>query len=133
VEDNRLKKLMSLKKTREIGPVEQSAKHHVLSSLMGEMQGLMGDKLAGLKKVTVAADSKPGLAVGLEKAKDLVSGGDDHESEEPEHEGTLEGEPEEATEHLAGHEEPAEDDDDIDSQIQALMLKKEMRKKGHLA
>lgn len=48
-----------------------------LKNLRSMASGMMGGDLAGLKKVTVAAKDKKGLAQGLDKAKELVSDEDD--------------------------------------------------------
>ena len=68
------------KKGRPLSPVEQRAKGDVLSGL-SDGSDAMGDKLAGLKKVSVAAPSEKGLEKGLNKAKELL-GGLEHESQE---------------------------------------------------
>lgn len=59
------------KKGKKLSPVEQRAKSDVLSSFGGESDPI-GDKLAGLKKVSVAAPNKEGLDAGLDKAKELL-------------------------------------------------------------
>lgn len=86
---NPLQKLIEKKKKegKTLSPVQEKAHGNVLGDLMS-MLGKSGmSKLGNLKKVTVAADTKPGLAEGLDKAKELVAkahGGrvDDEDSSE---------------------------------------------------
>lgn len=60
------------KKGKKLSGVEQRAKGDVLSGLQNGPSDSLSDKLAGLKKVSVAAPSQEGLEEGLEKAKELV-------------------------------------------------------------
>lgn len=89
-------KLM-MKKRKEgkvLSDSEKQAKGSVLDNLMSEMDSHDGEKLKGVKKVTVAAPSKEGLKEGLKKASDIVE-------ETPELEESEESEklPEEVAEH----------------------------------
>ena len=59
-------------KKKKIGDVEKEAKMGVLKEVSDMAGAAMGDKLKGLKKVTVASDSKEGLDKGLSKAKELL-------------------------------------------------------------
>lgn len=71
---------MLQKKKAESGDMsdnEKTAKEHVVKGLRDMASGMMGDKLKGLKKVTVASDSAEGLHDGLEKAKDLIGHGEE--------------------------------------------------------
>ena len=80
-------KLKSLKvKKGNLAEVDQDARTAVLQSMREKAANSMGEKLKGLKKVSVASDSKPGLAEGLEKAKEMLEGESlEHEmSESPE-------------------------------------------------
>lgn len=151
---DKLSKLMALKKSgREMSPVEKKAKMDVLGQLNGVADEALGNKLKGLKKVTVASDSPEGLSEGLSKAKEMLHGKtgdiDAHEEhEKSEGDGPdLEGMADEMQEELSpgdhADEEEAEmhDEDpspaaasehedghgDIDSKIKQLMLAKEMR------
>lgn len=72
-------KLME-KKGKKISPIEQRAKSDVLAKLRGEASDSMGEKLNGLKKVSVAAPDEEGLKAGLDKAKELL--GEDQEDDE---------------------------------------------------
>lgn len=137
--EDKLRKLAALKKhARELSPVEKKAKMDILGKLSDEMGGLLGDKLRGLKKVTVASDSPDGLASGLDKAKEMLAQhgdeensahGLDHEDEEAHEELPLHSE-EDSEEHDEESPEDAEDsDEDIDAKIRELLAKKEMRQK----
>lgn len=76
---DKLMKLME-KKGKKISPIEQRAKSDVLAKLRGEASDSMGEKLNGLKKVSVAAPDEEGLKAGLDKAKELL--GEDQEDDE---------------------------------------------------
>jgi hypothetical protein len=68
-------KLMEKKGKGSLDPEYKSAKMDVLKALHKEMGDMMGSDLHGLKKVTVAAPDKEGLAEGLDKAEDMLAGG----------------------------------------------------------
>lgn len=70
-----MSKMFEKKKGSKMSDTEMGAKKSVLESLRDEMSKAMGDKLSGLKKVTVASDSKEGLQNGLSTAKNMVEGG----------------------------------------------------------
>jgi len=57
---------------KKLSNVEQKASSKVLDELRKHAQGMMNDKMKGLKKVTVASDSKEGLKEGLSKAEDIL-------------------------------------------------------------
>jgi hypothetical protein len=90
------KKLVSKKKEegKSISPVHKKAKGSVLEDLMQHLGASGLDKIKGMKKVSVAADSKEGLAEGLEKASELIN----HEPEESEDEEMAESPEEEQSE-----------------------------------
>jgi len=135
------------KKSKEMSSVEKDAKMSVVESLRDMAAKAMGDKLHGLKKVTVASDSKQGLEKGLEKAQDLLSNSpeaaamkekgqkdpmsDVEESsdpfsemeESPEHEAS-----ESSEEESEEHEELSEDE--LDEKIKKLLAQKEAMKKS---
>lgn len=69
-----LHKLMAKKKQegKKLSPMEKKGKEESLSSLIDDMMGMDGDKVKGLKKVTVASDSPKGLSKGLQEAKELI-------------------------------------------------------------
>lgn len=90
-----LKKKAEEQAKSPVEPSKLEAKASAIKSLMHEMKGLMGNDLKdGLKKVTVASDSKEGLEKGLEKAHDLMGAmpngeeelGEEEEMESPEFE-----------------------------------------------
>lgn len=64
--------MMDAKKKSKMHPMEQKAKMSVLDDLSKMADDAMGGKLAGMSKVTVAADDKDGLEEGLSKAKSLL-------------------------------------------------------------
>lgn len=67
---------MKVESKKKLSPMEQDAKMSVLKDIMGDMDKLMCDDLDTKKKmkVSVASDSKAGLAKGLDKAEDIMSG-----------------------------------------------------------
>lgn len=67
-----------LAKKRDLSPVEKHAKHAVLHDLKHVASQALGDKLDGLKKVSVMSDSPEGLQQGLHKAGQIVSGAQEH-------------------------------------------------------
>jgi hypothetical protein len=70
-----LEKLRALKKDHEpMDPMHKEAKMQVIKHLHDFLADQMKDKLHGLKKVTVASDSKEGLASGLDKAQEMLVG-----------------------------------------------------------
>jgi hypothetical protein len=143
-----IKALMGKKKS--LSPIETKAKTNVLESLKNSMQDLMGEKVSGLKKVTVASNDKEGLKAGLDKAKNLlgnhesadVEGAEedlgedlDHDQEEgesEEHKAKVLGlsDEEESPEEEAS-ETPSEEmsEDELDQKIQELLKKKAALKK----
>ena len=63
------------------------AKGSVLNDLMDHLGASGAETLKGLKKVTVASNSKEGLEKGLDKAKELASSADLEEGSEHESQG----------------------------------------------
>lgn len=131
---HKLEKLM--RKKAEKGDVlsksHAKAKSGILSELMDDMMGMEGDKVKGLKKVTVASNSPKGLEKGLDKAKELVGHApmadeEMHEDEEmPEGEESAEHEAEESPEmEVAEHEgeEGEESVEDLKAEIEKLKEK----------
>jgi hypothetical protein len=74
------KKLMAKKMAegKTMSPSHMKAKGSVLHDLMGELGKMGADHLQGMKKVTVASDSKEGLQHGLKSAANLVDKGPLH-------------------------------------------------------
>jgi hypothetical protein len=58
--------------SKKLSPMEQRASSKVLGDLRKSTQDMMKGKMDGLKKVTVASDSKEGLKKGLEIAKKIT-------------------------------------------------------------
>lgn len=69
----KLMKMMA--KKRDLSPSEKKAKMDVVNGMKSAASELMGNKMDGLKKVSVMSNSKPGLEMGLNKAKQIVSDG----------------------------------------------------------
>lgn len=70
------------KKGRPLGEHEMEAKMKVIKAMRDMAAGHMGEKLKGLKKVTVASNDKEGLEAGLEKAKAMIGSGSDKERDD---------------------------------------------------
>lgn len=83
----KFKKLLEKKHAegKGLSDVEKDAKSSVLEHLKQMASDSMGDKLKGLKKVTVASDSPHGLAEGLNKAKEMIGDPGVHGEEPGEH------------------------------------------------
>jgi hypothetical protein len=88
---------------KSLSGVEKDAKSSVLEHLKQMASDSIGDKLKGLKKVTVASDSPHGLAEGLDKAKEMIGDPGVHDKG---------GEPGEHMEHDEGHMMPNEEESD---------------------
>jgi hypothetical protein len=135
------KKLMDKKKQEgsSSSPMELKAKGSVLADLMKMLDTDGSDKLKGLNKVTVASDSKSGLAHGLQKASDIVQkgplhaeqdegvedNGDDHDYEDEDTE-EHEEHPELAEQHDSFNED--ESDDELHQKMAELQAKMAARK-----
>lgn len=104
-------------KKKDMSKSEKSAKLSVLKDLSSEMAGMMGDKLKGLKKVTVASDSKEGLKEGLEKAESLLEG------HLPESEMSQMSEDEESESEMVDSEEEPQSKEEILAEIEELKKK----------
>ena len=57
---------------KKLSPMEQKSSKTVLDELRKQTQGMLKGKMDGLKKVTVASDSKEGLSKGLDLAKKIA-------------------------------------------------------------
>jgi hypothetical protein len=82
----KFKQLLMKKKMegKMLNPEQAKAKMDVLEELMGLAEEGMGDKLRGLKKVTVAAPDKEGLKEGLEKAENILESSEEMSDEDEE-------------------------------------------------
>lgn len=69
----KLMKMMA--KKRDLSPSEKKAKMDAVHEMRGAASEMMNDKMDGLKKVSVMSNSKAGLAKGLDKARGIVSDG----------------------------------------------------------
>ena len=69
----KLKKLAEKRKQKgSLSPVEKDAKTSVLKDLSSEAKRMMMDKLGGVKKATIMADSPEGMKKGAELVKKLA-------------------------------------------------------------
>jgi hypothetical protein len=151
---SKLDALKAAKSGSSMSPVEKDAKMSVIQAMRDMAQGHMGDRLKGLKKVTVASDDPEGLKAGLDKAKQMLGKGDEEagdsdaadmgdsdgsemedESEEGDegHVGDLMHQAMNAHEHAdEGPEMASEDEhmseDELDAKLQQLMKMKERMK-----
>ena len=114
-------------KKKGLSDVEKEAKMGVVKDLRDMAHSAMSDRLKGLKKVTVASDSQPGLEHGLDKAKELLHGqsgdmldaSESEEGESPMHEAAESAEME-ASEHAEGGEEAAMSKEELQAKIEEL-------------
>jgi len=112
---------------KKLNDMEKKASSKVLGDLRSHAQKMMNDKMKGLKKVTVASDSKEGLSKGLETAEKILKGKSplEEESEESEIE-TPELEENEEEELEESSDEPSEmSEEEIDAKLKELMQLKE--------
>lgn len=109
-------------KKNKMSDAEKKAKMTALSEAHGMATDMLKDKVKGLKKVTVASDSKEGLKKGLKKAEDIL-GEQDSEDEEME-EGEEEGQEEESDEYSPEVPEECDTEEEIDALIAKLEEKK---------
>jgi hypothetical protein len=140
---NSLQKLMAKKKSegKKLSGAEKKGKEDTLQSLIDDMMGMDGEKVKGLKKVTVASNSPKGLSKGLDKAKELIgnapTGGlEDGEEEMSEGEEMMEeempeGESEESPEMESeeAEDESLDTEEEIEAEIEKLKEKLEKLKK----
>jgi hypothetical protein len=114
-------------KTKKMTDSEKKAKLTALKEAHGMASDMLKGNLAGVKKVTVAAKSKPDLEKGLEMAKSLVGRSeDDNEEEESDAEELGETSDEEASE----YEPEVPEDCDTSEEIDALIAKLEEKKRS---
>lgn len=57
---------------KKLSEIEKKASSKALGDLRQHMQGMMNDKMKGVKKVTVASDSEKGLEKGLSMAEEML-------------------------------------------------------------
>ena len=112
------------KKDKKMSPLEQKAKLKALKEANGMASDMLKGQLSGLKKVTVASDSKEGLKKGLDKAEDMLGEQEDEDSELGEQADA------ESDEYESAQDEAMPmDEDELDKKIQELMALKEKLKK----
>jgi hypothetical protein len=124
MEEKMLKALM--KKKKSMSDTEKDAKKSVLGDLKKMAEGVMGEKIKGLKKVSVSSDSPEGLKAGLEKAEEIIGSEVD---ERPEGEEEIEESEDSMFEESKDESEESLSEEELDKQIQELMKKKEQLKK----
>ena len=105
-------------KMKKMSDSEKKAKLTALEEARAMATDMLKDKVKGLKKVTVASDSKEGLKKGLEKAEDILG---ESESEDEEME---EGQEEESEEYSPEIPEECDTEEEIDALIAKLEEKK---------
>ena len=110
---------------KKMSDAEKKAKMTALKEAHGMASDMLKGNLEGVKKVTVASDSKGGLKEGLKKAEEMIGHSKDpHESEESDAEEMGETPEEEASEYEPEIPEGCESEDDIDALIAKLEEKK---------
>lgn len=72
---DKLHKMMA--KKRDLLPHEKKAKMDVVKDLRGVASDMLGDQMDSLKKVSVMSNSKEGLKAGLDKARHVMSDGEE--------------------------------------------------------
>jgi hypothetical protein len=68
----KMKKLMGKKKDGKLSPVEKDAKSSVLKDLSASAAEMMKEKLGGMKKATIMADSPEGMKKGAELVEKIA-------------------------------------------------------------
>jgi ribonuclease HI len=123
----KIEKMIEKKKKdgKGIDGLEKEAALNNLMDLKGAVEGMIGDKAKGLKKVTVASNSEKGLEQGLELAKEKL-GEMDTEDEIGDEEDT-ENMPDLEQEVSSDKSEMSEDE--IEAKIKELLAMKEKMKK----
>lgn len=83
---HKFEKLLSkkLKDGKTMSDTEKQAKGSVLNEMKSMASDMIGDKIKGLKKVSVASNSEEGIKHGLDKARELIGGQDESDSEDEE-------------------------------------------------
>lgn len=121
--------------SKPLGGPEKDAKLRAVKEMRKMASDEMSGPLKSLKKVTVASDSPQGLEHGLDKAKEIMHGGEQDEQdpdmehleeetgEDLDHDNE-EGEPAEHAEKVLGHEaEPEHGDEDDDLSPEEIQAK----------
>lgn len=119
------------KDKKQMSPNEKKAKLKALGAANGMASDMLKDHLQGLKKVTVASDSKEGLKEGLKKAEDIIGkksdspfgNSDDDSSEHEDSESDSEEDYEDASDDILAQ-------CDTEDEINDLIAKLEEKKKS---
>ena len=132
-----LKKIIEKKKKegKTLSPVHKEARSTVLEDLMDHLGEMGLDKVKGLKKITVASDSKEGLAKGLDKATEMVekSPMDAMEDEDVSDHGANESEEESSEHEMAEEEEESEESSESEEEIKQKIAELEAKLKAKKA
>jgi len=121
-------------KKEKMSDMEKKSKLSVLKDLHKQASDAMKGDLQGMKKVTVAADSKSGLKEGLDKAEEMLGmEGEDEESELGEKRAYDEADEskEDQSEGFEDQQDESEpmDEEELDAKIQELLKLKEKLQK----
>jgi hypothetical protein len=108
---------------KKLSEIEKKASTKVLGDLREHMKGIMGEKMAGLKKVTVASNTKEGLKKGLSTAEEVLEAKDKKPVESAEEELSESPEIEESEDESAEEHELTASE--IDEKIKELLALKE--------
>lgn len=111
-------------KKKGLSDLEKQAKMKALKEAHKSMSDLMAGDLKGMKKVTVASNSKEGLQEGLDKAEEVLGEQDDDDMEMSEKE-------ELKQDDLEDNQEESEpmDEDELNAEIEKLLKLKEKLQK----
>lgn len=128
-------KIIAKKKAegKPMSSAHKEAKGSVLSDLMEHLGSMGLDKVKGMKKISIASDSKEGLKKGLSKAEEMVEGGAEaaDDSEMSDHGQGLEASEDESPEHEmmeSPEEEKSEEDKDAEiAELKAQLAKLQMK------
>ena len=115
-----------------LGKAAAKAKSSVLEDLMSDMFDQDGDKVKGLKKVTIASNTSKGLKKGVKKAEEMLGEGGMSDEDMPEGEESAEHEAEEspemeASEHEAEEDMSAEEIEAKIAELKDLLKEKKMK------
>lgn len=66
---------------KKLDPKVAKVKSESISEMLKMLEGIMGQDLKGLKKVTIASDTEEGLKEGVEKAEEILEAKEGKEGE----------------------------------------------------
>lgn len=118
-------------KKEKMSDMEKKSKLSVLKDLHKQASDAMkGDLegMKGMKKVTIASDSKSGLKEGLDKAEEMLGEEDEDEGEQREYD-TADKSRDEQSEGFEDQQDESEPMDEIEAKIQELLALKEKLQK----